>query len=85
MSAAPAAIAFAVSSMKVLGLAKWSCDSPMVFIARAVAPMLPGCVVSLRTMRRRDRRSLARTADGAVWIGTDLDFPPAHVAAVNHQ
>src|SRR5690606_29946342 len=33
------------------GLTRTSLDRPMVFIARAAAPMLPGCWVPTRTMR----------------------------------
>ena len=50
-SSAPAAIASACGSGKRRGLIRYRWCKPMVFIARAAAPMLPGWVVWLRTTR----------------------------------
>ena len=55
MSAAPAAIARDRESSRVRGDAKTRRVSPIVFIARADAPMLPGCVVSFKTIRTRPK------------------------------
>ena len=50
ISSAPAALALASADGKCSGLTrrKFCCD--IVFIARAVAPMLPGCVVPTKTI-----------------------------------
>jgi hypothetical protein len=53
MSSAPAARATAWSSGKRFGLTSSRRDRPIVFIARAAAPMLPGWLVCDRTTRTR--------------------------------
>ena len=50
-SSAPAARAVASSLGKCFGPHEHELARPIVFIARAVAPMLPGCEVSTSTMR----------------------------------
>ncbi len=52
ISSAPAARAVAASlGNSARGRTSASSETPIVRIARAVAPMLPGCEVSTRTMR----------------------------------
>jgi len=58
-SSAPAAIAWVSRSGAFSGATSTSFDRPMVFIARAAEPMLPGCWVPTRTMRSCDAAGCA--------------------------
>src|SRR5699024_3465311 len=58
ISVAPEARASACVDGKCAGVTSARCASPMTFMARAVAPMLPGCCGATSTMRNRSRASM---------------------------
>src|SRR5690606_29966871 len=82
-SSAPEARASASGSGKRFGFTSRKSASPMVFIARAAAPMLPGCVVSTSTIRTRSSRSSishSAAADFTDRGSTGFGFPVFYAA-----
>ena len=61
-SSAPEAMAVASALGNILGVTRWSELRPMTFMALAVAPMLPGWVVLIKTTRILDNRAATRAS-----------------------
>lgn len=81
ISSAPAAREVASALGKIFGATKHRLSMHIFFIARATAPMLPGCVVSTKTILIFDNK-IVSTLKKAESLPKDLlfysDFPTAH-------
>src|SRR5438309_1140246 len=74
-SAAPEAMARASGWGKHFGRTRRSCVMPMVFMARAAAPILPGCEGRSRTTRIRDSGRPAFILESRVRRHRSFEFP----------
>src|SRR6266853_393715 len=74
-SAAPEAMAWASGWGKRFGRTRRSCVMPIVFIARAAAPTLPGCEGRSRTTRIRDSGPPAFILESGVQQRRSFQFP----------
>src|SRR3989442_6442196 len=74
-SSAPEAMARASGWGKRFGPTRRSCVMPMVFIARAAAPILPGCEGRSRTTRIRDSGPPAFILESRVQRHRSFEFP----------
>src|SRR6058998_435147 len=74
-SSAPEAMARASGCGKRFGPTRRSCVMPMVFMARAAAPMLPGCEGRSRTTRIRDSGPPPFILESGVQQRRSFEFP----------
>src|SRR2546425_12468737 len=74
-SSAPEAMARASGWGKHFGRTRRSCVMPMVFMARAAAPTLPGCEGRSRTTRIRDSGPPAFILESRVQRHRSFEFP----------
>src|SRR6266849_6696051 len=74
-SAAPEAMARASGWGKRFGRTRRSCVMPMVFMARAAAPIFPGCEGRSRTTRIRDSGPPAFILESGVQQHRSFEFP----------